>query len=121
MRRLPVVFMLMFATFMVARVTWGGNEGDEDKGKLAAAVRGAKIPLQSGLDAASAAGKPISAKFELEEGKLQLSVYVSKSGAFSEIVVDHQTGKIAKKEPISDGEDLEAAKAQNKAMAGAKA
>ena len=36
------------------------------------------------------------------------------------MVVDHQTGKITKTEPITEGEDLSAAKAQSEAMAKAK-
>lgn len=50
----------------------------------------------------------------------QLSVYTNKTGAFSEVVVDHTTGKVAKAEPITEGEDLAAAKLQAAAMAKAK-
>src|SRR5262249_49556699 len=64
--------------------------------------------------------KPISAKFEVEEGKLQLSVYTMKGNKFSEVIVDHQTGRIAKSEPITGGEDLASAKQQANAMAKAK-
>jgi hypothetical protein len=39
---------------------------------------------------------------------------------FSEVVVDHKTGKIAKSEPITGGEDLAAAKEQSEVMAKAK-
>ena len=35
----------------------------------------AKVTLQQGLAAAAQQGQPISGKFELEDGKLQLSVY----------------------------------------------
>src|SRR5262249_52428574 len=65
-------------------------------------------------------GKPISAKFEMEEGKLQLSVYTTKGDKFSEVVVDHNAGNIAKTEAITGGEDLTAAKAQSEAMSKAK-
>jgi hypothetical protein len=65
-------------------------------------------------------GKPISAKFEVEDGKLQLSVYTMKGDKFSEVIVDHQTGRIAKSEPITGGEDLADAKKQSAAMAQAK-
>ncbi len=91
----------------------GENEQSE---QLAKAIRSAKISLQAGLEAASAAGKPISAKFEIDEGTFQLSVYVSKNGAFSEVIVNHRTGKVAKTEAITGGEDLEDAKAQEQAM-----
>jgi hypothetical protein len=69
--------------------------------------------LGSAMFAAGACSQPkaqgtaISAKFELDDQKqLQLSVYTMKGNAFSEVVVDHKTGKIAKTEPITEGEDL---------------
>ena len=40
--------------------------------------------------------------------------------AFSEVIVDHSTGKVTKVEPIRSGEDLTAATAQRAAMAMAK-
>src|SRR6516165_10783286 len=58
-----------------------------------------KVTLQEGLTAAAQQGKPISAKFELEDGKLQLSVYTENAGKFSEVIVDYTTGKVAKTLP----------------------
>ena len=75
-----------------------------------------KVTLQEGLTAAAQQGKPISAKFELEDGKLQLSVYTENAGKFSEVIVDYTTGKVAKTEAITEGEDLTAAKSQSAAM-----
>ena len=85
--------------------------------ELAPALKGAKVSLASGLRAAEKEGRPISGKFELEDGKLQLSVYTTKDDKFSEVIVDHQTGKVAKSEPITGGEDLAAAQKQAQAMA----
>ena len=87
---------------------------------LARQVRNAKVSLGRGLSAASARGTPISAKYEIEDGKLQLSVYTAKSGRFWEVVVNHRTGGIGKAEEIKEGDDLTAAKAQHEAMAKAK-
>src|SRR5207247_2547949 len=88
---------------------------------------GIRDPLVTGVQtcalpilASEREGKPISAKFEVEEGKLQLSVYTMKGDKFSEVIVDHQTGRIAKTEAITGGEDLAAAKQQSAAMAQAK-
>ena len=92
----------------------------EEKGDLAGKLKEAKVSLEKGIAAAKAAGTPISAKYEVEDGKLQLSVYTAKGDAFSEVVVDHKTGKVAKTEPITSGDDLTAAKAQNEAMSKAK-
>lgn len=94
--------------------------GDENTARLSDAVKSAKVSLESGLKASEKEGKPISAKYELEDGKLQLSVYTEKAGKFNEVVVDHTTGKIAKTEVITSGDDLTAAKEQSAAMAHAK-
>jgi hypothetical protein len=83
---------------------------------LAAAMKDAKVSLANGLKASETAGKPISGKFELEDGKLQLSVYTAKSDKFFEVIVDPKTGKVAKTEPIAEGDDLAAAKKQAEAM-----
>ncbi len=85
--------------------------------KLADAVKHAKVSLDAGLKASEREGKPISGKFELDEGKLQLSVYTEKASKFYEVVVDHTSGKITKTEEITSGDDLIAAKAQSAAMA----
>ena len=92
----------------------------EDSAALAAAMKDATATLQAGLKASEREGIPISAKFEIENGKLQLSVYTMKADAFSEVVADPQTGVIAKAEKITDAEDLKAATAQKAAMAKAK-
>jgi hypothetical protein len=88
--------------------------------ELASALKTAKVSLEKGLAASEREGKPISAKFEVEDGKLQLSVYTSKNDKFSEVIVDHQTGKVSKTEAITGGDDLAAAKEQSEAMAKAK-
>ena len=69
-------------------------------------MRTAKLTLQEGLKAAESEGKPISGKFEVNEGRLQLSVYTAKDGKFSEVLVDQNTGKVAKNEAITEGNDL---------------
>src|SRR5207245_9713055 len=108
----------------VATLVWGGGrsgaESAKEHAELAKALAAAKVSLGRGLAAAATAGKPISAKYEAEDGKLQLSVYTEKDGKFSEVVVDHVTGKVAKSEAITEGEDLVHAKAQSEAMAKAK-
>ena len=86
---------------------------DKDKAELATAVSGAKVPLEQGLLVSKKNGKPVSAKFEIENGKPQLSVYIVKDGSkYSEVIVDHASGEIAKAEPIT-GDDLTEAKKQS--------
>jgi hypothetical protein len=93
---------------------------DEQQAELANVMSSAKVSLQQGFMASEREGLPISGKFEVEGGKLQLSVYTAKEGKFFEIIVDHMTGNVAKVEPITEGEDLTHAKAQKAAMDRAK-
>jgi len=107
----------------LAAVCWGTTLAAQEEGgdgALAKAVLGARVPLERGLAASASNGQPISAKFEIEEGKLQLSVYTVKAGKFFEVIVDHNTGKVVKAEPIAEGEDYTAAQSQKAAMAKAK-
>ena len=94
---------------------------ERNDAELIKALADAKISLQQGLSAAAEKGQPISAKFEVDNGKFQLSVYAAKDGKFFEVIVDHVSGNVAKSEEITGGEDLAAAKAQVAAMAKAKA
>ena len=93
---------------------------DQEHAELANALSGVKVSLQQGFTASEREGQPISGKFEVENGKLQLSVYTAKEGKFFEVIVDHMTGSVAKVEPITEGEDLTHAKAQKAAMDRAK-
>jgi hypothetical protein len=76
--------------------------------------------LQGGLKASAREGTPISAKFEIADGQLQLSVYTMNGDGFTEVVADPKTGAIAEAEKITDADDLKAAAAQKAAMAKAK-
>jgi hypothetical protein len=93
---------------------------DEEQAELANAMSNVKVSLQQGLKASEREGQPISGKFEVEDGKLQLSIYTAKEGKFFEVIVDHVTGNIAKVELITEGEDLTHAKSQKAAMDRAK-
>jgi hypothetical protein len=91
-----------------------------DPAQLAAALKTVPMELQDGLKASAAKGKPISAKYEVEDGALQLSVYTADRGKFYEVIVDHKTGKLAKSEELTKADDIKAAKDQVAAMAKAK-
>jgi len=83
------------ALFAALALTTAGvqQKGGEDLA-LARAVVAAPVTLARGLFAASARGTPISANFELEDGKPQLSVYTTKGSRYREVVVDHRTGRV---------------------------
>jgi hypothetical protein len=89
---------------------------EKERAELATALKDANATLEEGLKNSEREGKPISAKFEVEDGKLQLSVYTLKGNDFSEVVADPRTGAITKAEKISDKEDLEAVAKQKAAM-----
>jgi hypothetical protein len=92
---------------------------------LTRALQGAWLPLESGLVVGAREGIPLSAKYEIDDGAFQLSVYTSKNGSFSgdaftEVIVDYSAGIVLKTLPISDDGDLAAARAQKEAMDRAK-
>ncbi|HYU28193.1 MAG TPA: PepSY domain-containing protein [Gemmatimonadales bacterium] len=103
----------------VAAVYWGSTLAAQDK-EAAKAALSARVSLERGLSASASHGRPISAKFEMEDGKLQLSVYTATTGRFLEVVVDPSSGAVIKTEPIGEGEDYTAAQSQSAAMAKAK-
>jgi len=87
---------------------------DKEKADLAPVVAGAKVTLEQGLATSKKNGKPVSAKFEIENGKPQLSIYTVRDAIkYFEVIVDHNTGEIVKAEPITGGDDLTAAKKQS--------
>ena len=114
---------VMAATAASWGSTLAAQDKDEQEGNQAAvakAVLGARVPLERGLAASASHGRPISAKFEMDEGKLQLSIYTMKGGKFFEVSVDPNSGAVVKTEPIGEGEDYTAAQSQSAAMAKAK-
>src|SRR3984893_17839647 len=96
------------------------DDDDEGQEKLIKLLDTSKLNLQQGLAASEQQAQPISAKFEVDEGKLQLSVYTAKDGKFSEVLIDYMTGKILKVDPIQGSDDLTAAHEQSAAMTKAK-
>jgi hypothetical protein len=121
MKRISIFALAVtFSWLLGGQLSWAQKSNDKERAELAKALKDAKVSLEKGLSASEGQGKPISGKFEMEDGKLQLSVYTMKGDKFSEVIVDHKTGKVAKTEAITGGGDLTAAKAQSAAMAKAK-
>ena len=88
-----------------------------DKAAVAKQIGSAKVTLQQGLAAGEGQGQVISGKFEVDEGKFQLSVYTAKGAALQEVIVDYTTGKVLKAEPLSEADDVAAGKKQVAVMA----
>jgi hypothetical protein len=107
---------------VVAAVGWSvvgaapADAQDEDAAAMAAALKDAKLTLQEGLKAGEREGQPISAQFEIDDGKLRLSVYTTKGDDFTEVVADPKTGAVVRTEKITDTDELNDAADQKAAM-----
>ena len=105
MRRIVTIAVIVCS--LVAAISWrvpAQPSSVVERGALRQALATAWLPLESGLVLGSTQGIPISAKYELEDGFLQLSVYTLKPDV----------------EDLTDGVDLSAARSQKAAMATAK-
>jgi hypothetical protein len=103
-------------------IAWAQEDEEEEASpaELSKALPEAGVSLEQGLKASEREGRPISGKYELADGALQLSVYTMKGDQFEEVIVDHKSGAIEKAEPITGGDDLKKARAQGQAIAQAK-
>ena len=110
----------IFGLVVGHHAVWAESEKAE-QAELAKALKDAKLTLENGLKASEREGKPISAKFEVEHGKLQFSAYTLKGNDFMEVVANPQSGAVEEAKKITDAEDLAAAKSQKDAMDKAKA
>ena len=117
-----------FVWLLGGQVSAAEKSDDKKHAELAKVLGSDKVSLDKGLAASESQGNPISAKYELEDGKLQLSVYTVQSDKFFEtivdqffwVVVDYNSGSVAKTEPITVGDDLDNAIAQRDGMDKAK-
>src|SRR5712691_8386302 len=109
------VALLMVGCIGATRALADDEERENAPGLLPQ-VAASKVSLEKGLSAAEVTGKPLSAKFEIEDGKLQLSVYTKKGAKYFEVIVNHETGAVSKTEEIKSGGDLKAAQHQDRAI-----
>jgi hypothetical protein len=90
---------------------------DDDVAAMAAALKETNFTLQDGLKASEREGMPISGQFEIDDGKLQISIYTAKGDDFSEVVADPKTGTIVRSEKLTDSDELNDATDQKAALA----
>src|SRR4029450_13091421 len=102
MRKTTIALAVLMTWFFTMPTGWAQQSDDKEHAQLAKALKDGKGSLQRRMTASASAkeGKPTAGKYEVEHGKLQLSVYTMKGDAFSEVIVDHKTGKVAKTEAI---------------------
>jgi hypothetical protein len=121
-RSAMLVVAVTSACLVAAPAAWAGPSWTRGTGaqiELARAVEHSKVSLQQGLAASEREGKPIWAEYALHDGQPQLYVRTVKGDQFEEVIVDRQTGQIARVEPIEGIKrvlDLEAAKSERAAM-----
>ena len=72
--RATVLGLTALVGFADHNAIFANDDEDESQEALINLLDTSKINLQQGLAASEAQGQPISAKFEVDEGKLQLSV-----------------------------------------------
>jgi hypothetical protein len=116
----PSLFPSIAAAFLIFAGAPSWAEEPTNAVELAQAVPQATVSLAQAMRASESKGNPISAKFEIENGSLQLSVYTMNRDQFTEVIVDHWSGAIAKVDAITSGADLKEAGEQGAAMAKAK-
>jgi hypothetical protein len=114
------IFSIAVAAVLLPGGPSARAEEETNPAALAKALQSASLPLEKAMKVSEREGKPISAKYEIEHGALQLSIYTQKGDRFSELILDHKSGAVAKEEWITDGDDMKAAQAQAAAMAKAK-
>jgi hypothetical protein len=119
MRRNVLVSIAAVSALLLSGVSVWAEE-EMNPAAMAKALQQASVPLEKATKLTEREGKPISAKYEIEHGALQLSIYTMKGDKFSEVIVDHKTGAVTKDESITDADDLKAAQAQAATMAKAK-
>jgi hypothetical protein len=109
-----IVFFISAAIPFPALAQPGPATGREP---LAREVRNAWLPLEGGMAVSRSEGTPISAKYEIDNGTFQLSVYTLDGDRFSEVIIDYSVGTVMKVDVITDSGDLAAAQSQKEIMA----
>src|SRR5262245_14212024 len=108
------VVALLFASLP----SWAQDQSDV--AVLAEALPQATVLLEQGLKASHRDGTLISAKYKIEDGVLQLSVYTMSPDRFTEVIFDLGSGAIQESRAITEGENLKTAAMQGAAMSWAR-
>jgi hypothetical protein len=88
----------------------------EGPAALAAVLEHVNGTLGSGLKAIEQIGKPLSAKFTLDDGNLQLSVWIAREDGFTEFILYPGLRSVSENYDFRDPDKLNAASAQKLAM-----
>jgi hypothetical protein len=82
--RTIAVFLLTvaFAWSSITVAVRAEKSSEKENGELAEALETLKVSLDDGVSNSEAQATPISGKFEIEDGRLQLSVYTMNDDKF---------------------------------------
>ena len=97
-----------------------GQSDAKAEADLAKALQAKHVAQSAGLPGAAASGKPISAMYEYEYAKLKLSVFVVKTGTYSEVFLDPATGKVLSNEKLTEDDDIKVTRKYGAAIQNAK-
>ena len=61
--------VVIFSWLLGVQLSWAQKSNDKEQAELAKALKGVKTSLEKGLAASESQGKPISGKFEVEDGE----------------------------------------------------
>ena len=78
-KKLAIAVIVLTVLTMSSLDGFGQSDVGEGRETLTRALRGAWLPLESGLAASASEGTPLSAKYEIDDGAFQLSVYTWKA------------------------------------------
>jgi hypothetical protein len=109
LRSVLLLFALGFSSAAMAQEI-------EDHTALAAALKHVTSSLEDGLKAVERLGKPISAKFTLEHGFLQLSLWVTREDSLAEFILYPATRTVTEIYEFRDPNELKTATAHRLAM-----
>jgi hypothetical protein len=112
---LSIVFLCLLGSAALA------DDDDYDATKLIRFFDAENMPLDQALRSSEQLGQPISAKYDVNKGVMQLSVSIRGGQGFADVIFDHKSGSITKTQAITDEENLNQAQAHAKAMAKANA
>ncbi len=91
------------------------RDDQPDPVALWAALEDAGVTLERGLSVGGERGHPVSARFDIADGELQLVVWIATIDGFLQVLVDPNTAAIVWAGPINASDDLADAMAQKAA------
>jgi hypothetical protein len=113
---LPLVTLL--SMLLAASVPAQQLYSDSERSVLARVLPNTKLSLPTALKTSERMGTPLSARIEVQDNDLVISVYTAKNDDFSEVVFSARSGSILKVQPV-DGLKRAAAKGETASLIGA--